>query len=323
MFSNVILPAIRTRSFVAAIGVMCLFSAATHAQDLIIPPTEGAAPPPAATGGAPAVPANVGNIGDGSAAMPTVPPPKVAKRDEPRNEEPMEELTEFFQRKVFAVPESRPGKTLTYFFKPPAAFVPQDKQYPLVIILHDEDGLAPAAQFLAQKAARKNFPAYIAVPVLPDGPVWAFPAKIDDKKQAVKIKKEQALPDIVKLIPSLIQDNPMIDLNRVYIVGCGEGGFGVFGAALKYSHIFAGGVPISGGWNYREAPKLRNLPMFVMAGDSDKEVDPGLSQNLAFYIQQSGGKKISFLSIPGMGHDCANPYLYNNAVWAWLFKQHK
>ncbi|MDI1226526.1 MAG: hypothetical protein PSY14_02430 [bacterium] len=324
MFSNAIIPAIRTRSLAAAIAVMCLISVAavSYAQDLIIPPPEGAAPPPTA-GGAAAPPPTVGNIGDGSAAMPTVPPPKVAKRDEPRTDEPMDEMTEFFQRKVFAVPESRPGKTLTYFFKPPAPYQPKDKQYPLVIILHDEDGMAPAAQFLAQKAARKNFPAFIAVPVLPDGPIWAFPAKMDDKKLVANLKKEQALPDIVKLIPHLVQDNPLIDLNRVYVVGCGDGGFGVFGAAAKFPHIFAGGVPISGGWALREAPKLKNMPMFVMAGDSDKEVDPGLSQNLAFYIQQNGGRKIAFLSIPGMGHDCTNPYLYNNAVWSWLFKQHK
>lgn len=322
MFSNVIFPVIRLRSLSAAVALVCFLSSASLAQDLMVPPTEGAAPPAA---GATPVPANpVGDIGDGGAAMPTVPPPKVAKRDEPRNEEPMEELTEFYQRKVFAVPESRPGKTLTYFFKPPAAYQPQDKLYPLVIILHDEDGAAPAAQFLAQKAARKNFPAFIAVPVLPDGPVWAMPAKLDDnKKLAPKLKKEQALPDIVKLIPEIARDNPMVDLNRVYLVGCGDGGFGVFGAAAKFSHIFAGGVPISGGWNYREAPKLKNMPMFVMHGDSDKEVESAMSQNLAFYIQQSGGKKIAFLSIPGMGHDCANPYLYNNAVWAWLFKQRK
>ncbi len=326
MFSFVHFSPARARSLVAACGMLCFLTAGhALAQDLIVPPTEGAAPAnpsattPAVTGTTP----RLDELGAGVTSMPAVPPPKVAKRDEPRNDEPMEDATEFFERKVFAVPESRPGKTLTYFFKAPAAYQPQDKKYPLVIVLHDEDGVANAAQYLAQKAARKNFPAFIAVPVLPAGPIWAFPSKLDDAKKTDRnMKKEQSLPDVAKMVEVLARDNPMLDLNRVYLVGCGDGGFGVFGGALKFSQIFAGGVAISGGWALRDAPKLRNMPLFVMHGDSDKENDPALSQNLAFYIQQAGGRKISFLSIPGMGHDCSNPYLYNNAVWAWLFKQH-
>jgi len=326
MFSKLTFPVSRSRSFAAAVAVMCFLSCAAIAQDLIVPPSEGAPPANAApSSSTPAVTGNTPRLDElgAGASMPSAPPPKVQKRDEPRTDEPMEEATEFFERKVFAVPESRPGKTLTYFFKPPAPYQPKDKLYPLVIILHDEDGVAPAATFLVQKAARKNFPAFIAVPVLPDGPIWAFPSKMEDKKLAAKQKKEQALGDVVKMIPEIAKDNPMVDLNRVYLVGCGDGGFGVFGAASKYSHIFAGGVPISGGWSLREAPKLKNMPMFVMHGDSDKEIESAMSQNLAFYIQQAGGRKIAFLSIPGMGHDCGNPYLYNNAVWTWLFKQYK
>jgi predicted peptidase len=324
MFSFVqFLPA-RARDVAAACSILfLLIGGHARAQDLVVPPADGAAPAnpasPPVTGNTP----RVDELGGGvTSTMPSAPQPKVAKRDEPRNQEPMEEATEFFERKVFAVPDSRPGKTLTYFFKPPAAYQPQDKMYPLVIVLHDEDGVGNAAEYLAQKAARKNFPAFIAVPVLPNGPIWAFPSKLDDAKKTDRnMKKEQALPDLPKLVETLAKDNPSLDLNRVYLVGCGEGGYGVFGGALKFPQIFAGGVAISGGWALRDAPKLRNMPLFVIHGDSDKENDPALSQNLAFYIQQAGGRKISFMSVPGMGHDCSNPYVYNNAVWAWLFKQ--
>jgi predicted peptidase len=323
MFSFVkILPA-RARNLAVACSVSLLLTGGhALAQDLVVPPSAGAAPAnpasPPVTGNTP----RADELGGGVTSMPSAPQPKVAKRDEPRNQEPMEDATEFFERKVFAVPDSRPGKTLTYFFKAPAAYQPQDKMYPLVIVLHDDDGVGNAAQYLAQKAARKNFPAFIAVPVLPNGPIWAFPSKLDDPKKTDRSqKKEQALPDVAKMVEELAKDNPSLDLNRIYVVGCGEGGYGVFGAAMKFPQIFAGGVAINGGWALRDAPKLRNMPLFVIHGEGDKADDQGQSQNLAFYIQQSGGRKVSFMSVPGMGHDCSNPYAYNNAVWTWLFKQ--
>ena len=308
----------------AAFATACTFAVVCQAppsaaeEGGLITPADVA--PPAASS---PPPAGSLEIGAGStSAMPAPPAAKVAKKDEPRTDEPMDSATEFFEKKVFSVPDGK-GKTITYFFKPPAPYQPKDKLYPLVLVLHDEDGLAPAAQYLIQKAARKTFPAYIAVPVLAPGRIWAFPAKMDDKKLDRDAKKPQELDDILKLVSDLADEYATLDINRIYVVGCGQGAFGVFGAAAKYSQVFAGGVPISGGWALKDAGKLTRVPMFVMAGAEDKEIDPGVSQNLAYYIQQSGGKRISFMAIPGMEHDCANPYLYNNAVWAWLFKQRK
>lgn len=257
-------------------------------------------------------------------ALPDVqPPPPVQKRDKPRTAEPMEDYTQYYDPKVFGVPAGRAGQTLSYYWKAPAPYHPKDKRYPLVVVLHDSTGVAHAAQHLIKKQMRKDYPAYIMIPVLPTGPIWAFPSKFpDEPRLAMNLKKEQALESVIKLVQDVQQSN-QIDPSRLYIVGCGEGGFGVFGTAARYSDFFAAGVAISGGWTIKEAPKMTKFPLFVMHGQKDKKFEPGLSRNVAFYIQQFGGRKISFVEVPGMEHDCGNHILYSPTTWQWLFAQKK
>ncbi len=308
-----------TRLFALPLLCACLFFASPAAAEdfndaLTIPegkdPLDSLRPPPDA-------------LDMSAAELPEAPPVKVNKRDKPRTEEPMEVYTEYFDRKVFPVPEARSGQTLTYFWKAPAAGSPKDKRYPLVVVLHDDKGVAQAAEHLIRKQMRKDFPSYLMIPVLPAGQQWAFPAKFPDEPKLEKnAKRKQALDDVVKLVESVQQEN-QIEPTRVYVIGCGEGGFGVFGAALRNGGVFAAGVPISGGWTIKEAPKMTKTPLFVLHGELDKTFAPGLSRNVAYWIQQSGGRLVSFVEIPGMDHDCANPMLYSKTMWQWMFRQQR
>lgn len=284
-------------------------------------PLSGLRPPPDAGDGG-----DMGGLGGelgGQSAMPEGPPPKVSKRDMPRNPEPLGEYTEFFEKKVFAVPEGAPGQTLTYFFKTPAfgKKIPREKQYPLVLFLHDDKGMAHAAEYLIRKQQRADFPAYLVIPALSNGKIWAFPPKLPDEPTLERLGKHpQALGDAVKLVQSL-QGQNNIDPRRIYVVGCSAGGFGAFGAAVRHQDVFAAAAPMSGGWTVKDAPKLTKFPLFVFHGELDRVYPPGLSRNVAFYIQQFGGRQISFIEVPGMANDCSNPMLYTNTLWHWLFQQ--
>lgn len=251
--------------------------------------------------------------------------PPVARFDEPRTDEPMEDYTEYYERKVHALTFSkRYNRTLTYFWLEPHAIHPKEKKYPLIVVLHDDKGIAHAAEYLMHKKLRENFPAYVYVPVLPVNKLWAFPSKLPEQPKLEKRdkKKKQGLEDAVKIIPDLLRENPGIDARRVYVIGCAEGGFGAFGAVLKYPDIFAASVPISGGWSGKDATKMTKVPLFVLHGEKDTTYTSDLSQNTAWLIQNYGGK-VYYINVPGMGQDCSSPRLYQTAVWHWMFKQRK
>lgn len=252
------------------------------------------------------------------------PPPPVIKLwlDKPRTDHPVGDDTELFERKEFIIDNGRDRtRPLTYFWKAPKGLSDASRRkYPLVVVLHDKTGSAQAAGVLLKKEYRNDFPAFILVPVLPAIKIWDFPDEFpDDPSMGYMSSLPKGLPDLVALIPELIDQYP-IDFQRIYLIGCAEGGFGAYGAALKYKEIFAGIVPINGGWAIKQSTSLLDVPLFVQHGSQDATVDPKLSRDVAYYIQKYGGK-ISYIHVPGLGHSCDDMRVYSTTMWEWLFAQ--
>jgi poly(3-hydroxybutyrate) depolymerase len=241
--------------------------------------------------------------------------------DKPLNDEPMEDYTQYYQKKQYVLENGNDRRGLTYYWKEPKTPVAK-KRYPLVVVLHDEKGLANAGEILVLDQVQKDFPAFIAVPMLSGGEIWSFPAKFaeDPGLAGAQARQKQMLPDVTRMVTDLLRDNPTIDPRRVFVLGCGAGGWGAFGAALHYPNMFAGAVPISSGWAVKESSKLTKIPLLIMHGATDKTV--GWSQDVAFYVQQFGGD-VHYVAVPGMGHDCADKRIYSKAVWEWMSEHHK
>lgn len=252
------------------------------------------------------------------APPPPAPPP--APKEILRNEKPMEDATKYYKRKEFTTTGSGRHE-MVYFWRQPME-IESGKTYPLVIVLHDEKGLAQAGQYLLNKEVLDAHPAFIAVPTLPFKKFWAFPAKIPEEPALEKnIAMPQGLPDVVQLIEDIANNFP-VDDRRIYIVGCGEGGFGAFGAVRQYPKVFAAAIPIAGGWSQTETPKMTKVPIYALHGEDDKTYAPGLSRNVAYLIQKFKGD-IHYLSIPGLGHNCNDVRFYKTALWKWMFSQRK
>lgn len=253
-------------------------------------------------------------------AKPAAAPP--VRKEIPRTDKPMEDATAGFSRNEYVVDNGKDRHTLTYFLQPPKGAADPAQLYPLVIVLHDAKGIAEAGEYLSSREMRKDFPAFILVPVLPNNTIWSFPESFpDDPSLAFMSKQPQALPDVVSMLPDLEKDYP-IDARRIYVVGCADGGFGAYGAAREYPNIFAAAIPLNGGWAIKESPQLTKIPLFVMHGDKDSVVQPKLSRDVAYYIQLYGGH-VYYIQVPGLGHDCSDARLYTPAMWRWLFSQKK
>src|SRR5262249_8103150 len=153
--------------------------------------------------------------------------------------------------------------------QPDGAPYPPGLKFPLVLILHGTPGIAYAAEYLVQRKTLLDYPAFIVAPVQPKGWVWDVPKEFEGYPQLnLPTHAMHGLAGTVQLVKSLSQQFP-VDTNRIYIVGCSEGGSGAFGAVLRYPDVFAAAVPMSAGWTFSEAPKMTKVPIWAFQGAKD------------------------------------------------------
>ncbi|HYD18364.1 MAG TPA: hypothetical protein VEF76_07790 [Patescibacteria group bacterium] len=251
----------------------------------------------------------------------------VSTTDRPRNELPMGQYTapQFFKKKKFVIEEPGSKRTVYYYWYAPIAEGGQ--KLPIVVVLHDKDGLSPAATYLRSAALQKKYPSYLLIPMAPKGKVWDSPVKYSGqefpKAELTPPAPEgaRALRDAVIILANLTEHIP-VDESRMYVVGCDEGASGVLGAAAHYPGIFAGGVAIAGKWSFLDSRKMAGTPLLLLHGLTDKALPPQFSDNMARVVRAAGGKA-AFHAFPATGHDCEAPIFYSGAVWNWLFSQQR
>lgn len=246
---------------------------------------------------------------------------KPAAAIELRNDQPLEDMTAQYERKLFpATQEDR--KALAYFWFQPTPPYPEGLTFPLVVVLHGATGKAYAGKYLIAPKMQLAYPAFILVPALPKDSVWAEtnPIKLQDGR-VVASRGYAALPDVAALIKELETQYP-IDKSRIYVMGCSEGGVGAFGAAYHYPDIFAAAVPLAGAWPAEDAPQMTQVPLWAFHGAQDSVMPSYLSRDVTTLIHEYGGK-VYYTEIPGMDHQCPSPQFYGAPMWKWLFAQKK
>lgn len=248
--------------------------------------------------------------------------------DLPRTPLPMDQYTPFFRKLRFAIDGEDGVKRFQvyYWFAPPKPY-PPGKKFPLVVFLHDKDGRAPGAVYLRMKENYAAYPAFVLVPQAPAEKVWSAPAKYSGQEfpqaaaTAPAPPELHALPDVIELMSRLTAALP-IDDTRIYAIGCGEGGAGVYGAAANYGGIFAGGVVIGGAWSYLDGPKMAKTPLLLLHGAQDTVVPPELPRTMREVIKRYNGTVFSH-EFRGIASDCQSPHYYSASVWKWLFSQRR
>jgi len=271
--------------------------------------------------------------GGGGSSVPVIPGMTREVKESPRTATPMAEYTQFFGKMHPTAFEGKGVKRIQYYYLRPPMNNVAATLYPLVIFLHDSDGNVPGAvSLIRSKETMAQFPAYILVPQMPKAKTFSYPEKFSgnefggNKKLQNNLRPSQwpaasqGMHDVMVLVTRLVSAMN-IDPYRIYIVGCDEGGTGVFGAIsnAQYSDFFAGAVETGGVWDLNEAPRIK-VPLVMMQGALDKKVDPVFPQMMSQIIQNSGGK-VYYREFPDMEHSCTDPRLYTPAMWTWLFAQ--
>jgi len=114
-----------------------------------------------------------------------------------------------------------------------------------------------------------------------------------------------------------------IDRARVYATGFSMGGFFTNLLAAQRSEVLAAAAPHSG-WIGRWAAgginARRKYPVLVIQGGADRVVSPSAGRETRDrYLQE--GHAVTYLEIPGLGHEWAAREAINERIWAF-FREH-
>ncbi|UFP94616.1 prolyl oligopeptidase family serine peptidase [Gloeobacter morelensis] len=204
----------------------------------------------------------------------------------------------------------------SYFLMTPEGYDPR-QSYPLVVALHGVSSRIYAAEALASASFRKNFPAFVMVPIAPARAFWATP-----ENPAYRMKRNIPYPDHLAQVMAgidAITASYSIDRSRVYIVGHSTGAAGVMGALERYPDRFAAGIASAGLWDGAQTRHV-NDPLWILHGTADPAMPFAHSRTLAAELK-ARGVAARFNSLSGRGHDIGPTVYAKPELWTWLLNQ--
>ena len=128
---------------------------------------------------------------------------------------------------------------------------------------------------------------------------------------------------LMQLIDTILQENPAIDRNRVYLTGLSMGGLGTFDLLARRPELFAAAVPVCGGADPLIAPRIKDIPIWVFHGSADNVVLPVHSRRIVAALQDLGAPMVGYTEYPGWNHNSWDDTFADRTMLEWLFRQVK
>ncbi|AKD58519.1 phospholipase/carboxylesterase [Spirosoma radiotolerans] len=181
--------------------------------------------------------------------------------------------------------------------------------YPVVIYLHGGSQRGQdlsklkiyGLPYLVDKG--REFPFIIASPQCPDGKFWSTDNWFDS-------------------LYTELTTTYRVDPKRVYLTGISMGGYGVWQTAVNYPDKFAAVMPLCGGCDdSTQICRIKHMPIWTFHGTADEVIPISETERLVKRLTDCQGR-VNFTRLEKEGHSIQ--YLYeDNALYAWLLKQHK
>ena len=125
----------------------------------------------------------------------------------------------------------------------------------------------------------------------------------------------------LELLDKLLAD-PRTDKTRVYATGISMGGFGTWDVLCRRPEVFAAGLPICGGADVAQAPKIAKIPIWTFHGSADNVVRPCRSRDMVSALW-AAGSNVHYREYPDARHDVWTRTYRDGEVLEWLFRQRK
>lgn len=195
---------------------------------------------------------------------------------------------------------------LDYLLFLPAKYERQD-QWPLILFLHGAgergDDIEKIKVHGLPKVVQRdaNFPFIVVSPQCPSWEAW------DSDTLAALLAK--------------IMKEYKVDPSRVYLTGLSMGGFGTWRLACAHPELFAAIAPICGGGEPKDAPKLKDIPVWAFHGAKDPTVPPEQTKRMVSAVNAAGGHA-KLTIYPEAEHDSWTATYDNPELYRW-FLSHK
>lgn len=131
------------------------------------------------------------------------------------------------------------------------------------------------------------------------------------------------------------------DPKRILLTGVSMGGYVSYELALMQPDRFAAMVPICGGYDPPKAydaeriaalggalslddaaRKMRGIPFWIFHGADDDVVPPRYSRDMSAGLKRAGAD-VRYTEFADTGHNAWDQAYATDALWPWLFAQHK
>ena len=221
------------------------------------------------------------------------------------------------------------GKVLPCRLLKPAGYDPNgSEKYPVVVFLHGagERGSDNNAQLVhccgrfLEDDLRTKHPCFVLAPQCPKDEKWANVDWSSDHHSMMK-EPSSSMQLVIEVLDKLEKEY-RIDTDREYVMGLSMGGYGTWDLVSRMPTRFAAAVPICGGADEAQAPKIAKLPVWVFHGDKDGAVKVIRSQRMVAALKEAGGTP-KYTEYPGVGHNSWTPAMQEPGLFDWLFAQHR
>lgn len=200
--------------------------------------------------------------------------------------------------------------SVQYMLAVPPEPWPESVKFPLIIHFSDTKGAASySGHYFSKDKIAYDFPAINVVPILDDSMSWASYNKAEPK---------QFVDILMDFVAAIQVETSMVDLSRIYLVGCGHGAEGVFAAIERYPSVFAATMAHSGGWDITKSKYLTNTPIYSVTGKDNVTYPTLVMREIAKKIKQGGGN-IVYKEIPSLEHECRAKGYFSPKALSWMF----
>ena len=135
-------------------------------------------------------------------------------------------------------------------------------------------------------------------------------------------KKPSACLDLLlKLIDKTLAEQP-VDPARVYVTGISMGGLGTWDVVSRRPDTFAAAMPICGGADLAQAPKIAALPIWAFHGSRDGAVPVWRTREMMSALW-AAGSDAHYREYPDMNHDVWTRTYRDPEVLKWFFSQRR
>ena len=106
-------------------------------------------------------------------------------------------------------------------------------------------------------------------------------------------------------------------------MGLSMGGFGTWDIIMRHSELFAAAVPLCGGGDFTQAPKLVDMPIWTIHGTSDYDVPYSGTRDMYVALKTLGSTVIIYEELENYSHNIWSYAAEKAEIWTWLFEQTK